>query len=75
MIVRIDAAMYGVLLLDLLLGFNWLWIPRIAHVIATRNQNQSYGSTYFTAKKHNFLFGCGSRVTPQGERKCTSEVS
>ena len=49
MIARVDAAMYGVLLLDLLLRVQMIAYPgktRNSHFIDTRSQNQSY-SIYF----------------------------
>ena len=46
MIMRVDAAMYGVLLLDFIIVFQLIVNPRkprISHLIETCNQNQSYG--------------------------------
>ena len=46
MIARVDAAMYGVLILDLLLIANCRK-TRISHLIDTHTQNQSYVGIYY----------------------------
>ena len=49
MIACVDAVVYGVLLLDLLLRVQMIANPRKtrnSHLIDTRNQNQSYGITF-----------------------------